>query len=247
MKIASGYLSASKSNNLIGGNMSAFRILMAGLALTVLSSGTHAAISTFGDRATFLAAAGSVTTIDFGGIAPSGDLVEFNTLAGLTLAGVNFVGHSDIGNTLFVIDDTFCCAAYSSRGGHGASLGSPVGLDGPNPFIEVNLPGGTTAVGMDLFAVIQGDLGGSLTDTVQIGIEGDTFLVPTVTVGVGNGRVFFGFISDAPISSFTIAPTRIDTGIDVVDFAFGVVPIPAAVWLFGSALGLLGWMRRKAA
>jgi hypothetical protein len=27
----------------------------------------------------------------------------------------------------------------------------------------------------------------------------------------------------------------------------GVVPIPAAVWLFGSALGVMGWMRRKAA
>lgn len=25
------------------------------------------------------------------------------------------------------------------------------------------------------------------------------------------------------------------------------VPVPAAVWLFGSALGLMGWMRRKAA
>ena len=26
-----------------------------------------------------------------------------------------------------------------------------------------------------------------------------------------------------------------------------VIPVPAAVWLFGSALGLLGWMRRRAA
>lgn len=25
------------------------------------------------------------------------------------------------------------------------------------------------------------------------------------------------------------------------------IPVPAAVWLFGSALGLLGWMRRKKA
>ncbi len=30
-------------------------------------------------------------------------------------------------------------------------------------------------------------------------------------------------------------------------YTFTVVPVPAAVWLFGSALGLLGWIRRRAA
>jgi hypothetical protein len=30
------------------------------------------------------------------------------------------------------------------------------------------------------------------------------------------------------------------------DVAASVIPIPAAVWLFGSGLGLLGWMRKKA-
>ena len=30
-------------------------------------------------------------------------------------------------------------------------------------------------------------------------------------------------------------------------YTFTVVPVPAAVWLFGSALGLLGWARRRAA
>jgi hypothetical protein len=27
--------------------------------------------------------------------------------------------------------------------------------------------------------------------------------------------------------------------------AFSTVPVPAAVWLFGSGLGMLGWMRRR--
>ena len=33
----------------------------------------------------------------------------------------------------------------------------------------------------------------------------------------------------------------------VRDGDIAAVPVPAALWLFGSALGLLGWMRRKAA
>jgi hypothetical protein len=33
---------------------------------------------------------------------------------------------------------------------------------------------------------------------------------------------------------------------DMIQFArFSVVPIPASAWLFGSALGILGWVRRR--
>jgi len=42
-----------------------------------------------------------------------------------------------------------------------------------------------------------------------------------------------------------IHPTAITHGI-LADAAFAaVVPVPAAVWLFGSALGLMGWVRRQ--
>ena len=43
-----------------------------------------------------------------------------------------------------------------------------------------------------------------------------------------------GFVSSPGLSSWA-------------DFTPAVVPVPAAVWLFGSALGLLGWLRRKSA
>jgi len=49
-------------------------------------------------------------------------------------------------------------------------------------------------------------------------------------------------------ASTTPAPNadRIDFGFVVPEGA-PVIPVPAAAWLFGSALGLLGWMRRRGA
>jgi len=52
------------------------------------------------------------------------------------------------------------------------------------------------------------------------------------------------------INSLTGAATVVGslgvTSINGLSFAQQVVPIPAAAWLFGSALGLLGWMKRRA-
>jgi len=63
----------------------------------------------------------------------------------------------------------------------------------------------------------------------------DTTLGPDVSKGV---TLQFGAITGAVPGSF--AELFVD------DVSINVVPVPAAVWLFGSALGLLGWIRRKA-
>ena len=68
-----------------------------------------------------------------------------------------------------------------------------------------------------------------------------------------------GYVSSAPLSATsstyeneTLASLGLNVGSYVWTlpndtFTFTVVPIPAAIWLFGSALGILGWIRRQKA
>lgn len=56
-----------------------------------------------------------------------------------------------------------------------------------------------------------------------------------------------GTVSGAGGDSFQLQTQTANNSIYKVDFSTAVVPVPAAVWLFGSALGLLGWVRRRAA
>lgn len=103
--------------------------------------------------------------------------------------------------------------------------GGDIALFGPypNPWSEACVDFGTTAACGDLYASIP-----VLDNNAMSVLSGD--------LAAGGTVVLKWFIGGAPSASsfntFTLQQ---------------VVPVPAAVWLFGSALGLLGWMRRRTA
>jgi len=49
------------------------------------------------------------------------------------------------------------------------------------------------------------------------------------------------------VTVYSVSGTISARNYDIGDVELTPVPVPAAVWLFGSAIGLLGWIRRRAA
>ena len=76
-------------------------------------------------------------------------------------------------------------------------------------------------------------------------MDGATITMSTHNIAISISALsgqLTGFLNsgDAFAVSFTqAAPNQISVGNS------SVVPVPAAVWLFGSALGVMGWVRRK--
>ena len=75
--------------------------------------------------------------------------------------------------------------------------------------------------------------GGSISTTVNVQSEALT----TFTFGSGWTN----------LQSVTITPLNpgANTAVALDNISVSTIPVPAAVWLFASGLGLLGWMRRK--
>ena len=100
--------------------------------------------------------------------------------------------------------------------------------------IAIN-PGDTMAFGLGIPA--QQTIGSF---TINVGSSTDTYA----------GGTSFIRIIDPDSFLYDFWPTWTEQSTDL-DLGFrtrvSVIPLPPAVWLFGSALGLLGWMRRDVA
>jgi hypothetical protein len=89
-----------------------------------------------------------------------------------------------------------------------------------------------------------------LQDTVAhlLGVHGEGYTESSLDYGA----LPAGFFSedswvnhDGHRDEFSMTSTFVGGGYNVTLAGLHSVPIPAAVWLFGSGLGLLGWIRRR--
>lgn len=76
---------------------------------------------------------------------------------------------------------------------------------------------------------------GSILTSLPLGTTSANLLSSALGPGTYTVSLFGGGANDA-------GPYSLDYSV-----AFNVVPIPAAAWLFGGALGLMGWLRRRPA
>jgi hypothetical protein len=174
------------------------------------------------------------------------------------------------GSNEWTVIDSFSSAGWTVTGftfrsveSAGSVIGSYLSTDwsvwNSDPFSNVPIASGTATA-----------------TTSNIGsISGNTaydFPIDGLNVNLSSGSYWLGYHHDFSIEGTTSAATignpgsfmQTDWGTnfrteeDVIrifgavgDLSFQIrgsaIPVPAAVWLFGSALGLLGWMRRKSA
>ena len=196
-------------------------------AIALLPCLSSAATVTFTDRATFEAAAGTVTTQDF----------ESQTV-GTNLQNVT----TDLGD--------FSLSVVSIFGGS-FNLIDQFGLNDPNGSIyaSIGLGGGETMTLLFDSAITSfGADFGALNDFVQrsqFEVLGDILLAPILS----GEASFFGFTSDTAFTSLTIrglSPSD-GFGIDNITYSVAAIPVPATLPLLAGGLGLLALWRRRTA
>ena len=169
-------------------------------------------------------------------------------------AVVQYTDYSDFLSTTITSDvgRGICTSGNftTNAGCSGTNAGSEVGANTPNPTPMTFSGFSAFEIGMTF-----GNDENSIFD-VTLSIFDNATLLDSVLVTTNGNDIsdqFIGLVSDLAFNSVSLAYgtgsgtlahfiTRIDIGYDDVS----VVPVPAAVWLFGTALiGFFGYSRRR--
>jgi hypothetical protein len=169
-----------------------------GLAAFLLAANTarSATITTYTDPNAWAAAASSQQTITFEGLAPANGATVYSGGTGVTTGGVEFIGYTSSGSSWIEVIDT----NFSSWFNFGSNDALAQDMDRPNsssplPYIQIVLPTGVTAFGMDLFTVSPS------ADTYQITVAGNNYTVPT---DARPTEQFWGVTSDTAIATINL-------------------------------------------
>ncbi len=238
------------------------RLLILFAALLSLSSVQAANVVVYTDFALWAAAAGAPLTIDFetpdasaGNVLINGDEyaglagspnLSFTPTPGLNTADGNgdlqvgeaVPGALDVGPSSgdqLLFPGLFKQGAYGNGGVLRLTADQPLNAAAA---VFSDIEAGETTTGFDL------DLDGS------IDVLFSDWLIP-----VEGATLFLGFVTDMPVAAVDIHvnsangdPNNGADGVGLDDLSYNtVVPIPAAAWLFVSALAGLGWFGRRKA
>jgi hypothetical protein len=208
------------------------------------SSALSAGTVFYTDLTSFTTAVGSSpSTFGFDTVESGGSAAFFNTAAGLSLNGFQFVGTNGNGGYYLGAEGPGFLPTDYDRS-TGSSLQGPATSSSvyhiSDGQLTITMPGGgVTAFGLQLWDVLSGDYSGAGTDTVHLTANGSTGSVVTPQF---SGTAFIGFTSSTPVTSVTLTGTAFDefptiSGVYFAPADGGPAPAPeSSTW----ALALLG-------
>ena len=217
------------------------RMLRAAVTCAALLATAKADATTlvYGDRSSWEAAVGTVSTIDFNSVlTPPATIASFSDAAGLTINGINFVGPA---SGLGFCPTGYCLNVIAQEAfiliPAGTYLGAPT-------HITVTLPTPTRGVAFDTWLGFLAAYPGPSTAPITLTLSNGQVQDVTVT----NELTFVGIVADTPFTTLQVQSTG--TFLHMGDFASEVpeaVAEPSMSAIAAVALGAALRRRRRRA